>query len=343
MDLINRLRFRLGRLLVPSLVGSSRVSEMMSAANPGEDIPGQLRRLKQESDSVYAILYQQAHDNEQAAPFASQSTVSAFGHQWANLPEGAFMLSDPWFREHVDDIISREELQIDRSWFKGRKVVDAGCGGGRWSYGLAKLGCRVTAVDVNESAIAATRKALAMLGAEGQFVHSEIEEVGSRLEPESFDLVWSWGVLHHCRSFNRALRAAAGLVKPGGVIHLYLYGRNSIPLDDDVQLFKKRTRYNFLFTDEQRMDFLREMAAGHGLDVHHVHDIYAPLINRRFTYTEVADMLRGLGFGHVEQTIVHSEVWIRGVKADSPAPLDGYLLPKAAAPYWFQRDALKQA
>lgn len=198
--------------------------------------------MRAENDSLFGMLYQMAHTNEQAADFATMSTVVAFGHQWANMQEGAFMLSDPWFRENVADIITRQELQIDASWFKGRKAVDTGCGGGRWSYGLTKLGCDVTAVDINGSTIRAMRKAIESAGGSGNDVLTPLEEVGEKLPPETFDLVWSWGVLHHCNSFNRALRAVAGLVKPGDILHLYLYGRETIPLADDVCLTSSPVR-----------------------------------------------------------------------------------------------------
>ena len=111
------------------------------------------------------------------------------------------MLSDPVFKSQVDQIIVNQELLLDASWFPGKNVLDAGCGGGRWTYGLAKLGAQVTAVDTNPSALAATQSALA--GASGEFVLSSLEDIASKLPPESFDLVWSWGVLHHCRSFTR--------------------------------------------------------------------------------------------------------------------------------------------
>lgn len=318
-----------------SQVGAYRAQ--IDAVPPGME--QELARLKRENDAIYSMLYDAAHDIDEPARFATRSTVAAFGHQWANMQEGAFMLSDPQFKADVERIISQEEIQLDRSWFPGKSVVDAGCGGGRWSYGLAKLGAKVTAVDINRSAIEATRKALNELGAQANFVNSELETVSEKLPKESFDLVWSWGVLHHCHSFSGALKSVASLVKPGGLIHLYLYGRESIPLKDDVDLFKERMRYNYLPSDEARYAFLEEKAAIHGLDVHHVHDIYAPLINRRLTFDEIKGMLENLGFTHVERMISHSEVWVQAVKGDSVEQYAKYRLPKPKAPYWFQRDS----
>ena len=37
-----------------------------------------------------------------------------------------------------------------RKEIKNKTVIDVGCGGGRWSYGFAKLGCKVTSVDISE-------------------------------------------------------------------------------------------------------------------------------------------------------------------------------------------------
>jgi len=316
---------------------TSDFANTVAATDRGDDLGARLARVEQELSTVYAALYEMAHDNDEAAAFAARKTVAAFGHQWASIPEGKFMLSDPIFKAEVEQIITRQELLIDAAWFPGRNVLDAGCGGGRWSYGLAKLGARVTAVDTNPSALSATRAALAELNAPAEFVRSSLEDVGQKLPPESFDLVWSWGVLHHCTSFTKSLCGLASLLKPGGLLHLYLYGRASIGLADDVTLFKERMRYNFLSTEAERREFLRVKSIGHGLDTHHVHDIYSPLINRRYEFTEIKDMLETLGFTNIERPIEHSEVWVTAVKGEDAEIVRRYGLPKHPAPYWFER------
>src|SRR5438876_7296604 len=202
-----------------------------------------LDRMAAEIEPLYGALSEMANDIDQAAPFAAQRTVAAFGHQWTHIPSGKFMLSDPLFKGDVERIITEEEILIKSSWFPEKRVLDAGCGGGRWSYGLAKLGACVTAVDTNSSAIAATRAALEELKVEADFLQSDLETLHTKLPHESFDLVWSWGVLHHCVSFTRALKSIAMLVKQGGLIYLYLYGRESIDLPTDIRIFKDRMTY----------------------------------------------------------------------------------------------------
>jgi 2-polyprenyl-3-methyl-5-hydroxy-6-metoxy-1,4-benzoquinol methylase len=52
-------------------------------------------------------------------------------------------------RENDDQYII-DELSITKEEIKNKTVIDVGCGGGRWSYGFAKLGCKGTSVDVSD-------------------------------------------------------------------------------------------------------------------------------------------------------------------------------------------------
>jgi SAM-dependent methyltransferase len=292
-------------------------------------------RLRSDVDALYGLLYRIVHDPDHAPDLAGLQTRDAFSHQWATLAEGEAMLSDPWFRDNVARILSEEELCLDPQWFRGKDVLDCGCGGGRWSYGLAKLGANVTAVDVNDSALAQTRQALAGLPVEQSFVRSPLEEVSQHLPAgKKYDLVFSWGVLHHCGSFTRALQEIAGLVKPAGVLYLYLYGRESLSFAADVALFRERVRYNALADWPARRDFLLRKTRGDESKLHQAHDMFAPLINRRFTWDEVRVRLEALGFASVVRTIDYTEVFARA----SRTPLDERwtLLPKRP-PYWFER------
>ena len=324
-DLISKLRRRVGAAL----------SRFADRVLPRPRAVSELR--SSQIDSIYGALYELANDNDQAAGFAARRTVAAFGLQWAKFPDGKFMLSDPVFKADIERIITEEEILIKRSWFLGKHVLDAGCGGGRWSYGLAKLGAHVMAVDKNLSAIAATRTAVEELGIKAALLQSDLELLHTKLPTESFDLVWSWGVLHHCVSFTGALKSLAMLIKPGGMIYMYLYGRESIDLSNDIQLFKDRLEYNYLPTAEARHAFLLRMAGGDESNIHHIHDIYAPLINRRFDFADVRDILNSIGFTNVERTIDHTELWIRAVKGPDTTVIKQFGLPKKRPPYWFFR------
>jgi 2-polyprenyl-3-methyl-5-hydroxy-6-metoxy-1,4-benzoquinol methylase len=290
-------------------------------------------RVRDEIDTLYALLYQLTHDLEQALELPAIRTQQAFAYQWENMPTGLYLLSDPWFRTNVASILSEEEVQIRPDWFRGKDVLDAGCGNGRWAVGLAQLGANVTAVDVNQSAVEATTKALKEFDVAKQLYVAPLEELSSHLPQQKYDLVFCWGVLHHCRSFNKALGQIIKLVKDGGLLYLHLYGRESLSLKDDLELFKLRLRFH-LMSAEDRQRFLVKISGPDQRLVHNLHDLYAPLINRRFAFAEIRDRLQSIGFNDVIRTMQHTDLHIRAVKGNSAEYLK-WFLPAKQPPYWF--------
>lgn len=299
----------------------------------------ELDKLNRELDGLYKVLYDQVHDLEESRELVRHATARAFSKQWSERPTGHYLLSDPWFRENVADILATRELQIRPDWFAGKKVLDAGCGNGRWAYGFSKLGVDLTCADVNTSALEATQQATVEFSNPRRFIHTPLEELHHHIEPGTFDLAFSWGVIHHCRSFNQSLQNVASAVKPGGILYIYLYGRDSLSMQKDLDQFKTRIQYNFVMNEAEQEAFLLKLAKGDKNAVHNVHDVYAPLINRRLRFDEVEPQLAAMGFTQITQTIDHTELFIRAVKG--PCQDDSIFLPKQQAPFWFQHHASK--
>jgi SAM-dependent methyltransferase len=121
-------------------------------------------------------------------------TRCSFDYQWGQLPDGAGLLTDGTFGKEVDDIISMQELRIDKKWFAGRRVLDAGCGNGRWIEGFLRLGCVVTAFDTSSHAL---KHVSTQYGDKLEVVQGNLLKIDSALAGRTFDLVWCWGVVHH--------------------------------------------------------------------------------------------------------------------------------------------------
>lgn len=332
MNLPNRMR-NAARRIRTLWAMADQPAEATAVTAAGPDISN----VKSDVEALYHLLYEAVHDLQASLPLATRQTEDAFADQWEHLPTGRFLLSDNDFRKNITDILTKEEILLAPEWFKGKRVLDAGCGNGRWAYGLAKLGVDLTCADVNPVAIASTKNALAKIDVPKRFVITELEAIGEKLAGEKFDLVFSWGVVHHCRSFNESLRNICSLVADGGVIFMYLYGRESMTIDADVALFKERVKYNMLPTMEAKHSFLLEKAHGDLNEVHVQHDIYSPLINRRLDYEYVEKFLKEEGFSSVERVKEHTEIWVRGVKGDDDSLIADHILPKPSAPYWFQK------
>jgi 2-polyprenyl-3-methyl-5-hydroxy-6-metoxy-1,4-benzoquinol methylase len=296
-------------------------------------LPG---RQQQEIDGLYLLLYHIVHDREHSPDVFAFQTQTAFQKQWEKLKDGRYLLSDPWFKDNVTRILCEEEILIKPEWFRGKEVLDAGCGNGRWSYGFAQLGAHLTAADVNEVAVQETRAATAECRVPIEFVVTPLERLTQAFPPgRKFDLVFCWGVAHHCTSFNQVVRELTKLVKENGILYLYLYGRESLSFEQDLRLFKERIRYNVLPTEQEKYHFLLAKAKGDPAKVHELHDIYAPLINRRFTFDQVRELLEEQGLNSVTRTIEHTELFVRAFKGDA-ARFAPWTLPKAMPPFWFQ-------
>lgn len=294
------------------------------------------RAEKKEVDALYKLLYNLVHDYDNSFDLSSKQTEETFAFQWDQLAKGEYMLSDPWFKGEVDRIICEEEIRVDKSWFSGKKILDAGCGGGRWSYGLAKMGGIISAVDINDSALERTKEALSEFGDKHRFYKTPLESLDDKIAEDKFDLVWSWGVVHHCKSYTKAFEQVCNRVKEGGMIYLYLYGRESLDMNSDINLFKNRVIYNTLPSWEEKRQFLIEKGGGNEERLHQMHDIYSPLLNRRLDFDYVKKQLEAFGFTDIVRTNNSTEIHVRAVKGNSSEHLKDYFLSPFKGPSWMQ-------
>ena len=108
----------------------------------------------------------------------------------------------------------------------GKDVLEIGCGMGTHASLLAKAGARLTAVDLTERAVEATRRRFELFGLSGRIERADAENLP--FADCSFDLVWSWGVIHHSSRFETCLAEIARVLTPGGRLFLMVYYRPSI-------------------------------------------------------------------------------------------------------------------
>jgi len=264
-----------------------------------------------------------------------RQTLASFDYQWRELTEGGALLTDTWFLKNVDRIISEELLCLKREWFIGKRVLDAGSGNGRWTIGLLRLGCHVTAVDASAHALERLDQGVSALEPDARDRLTtrvvDLLEPPADLDTVPFDLVFSFGVLHHTGDTHRALQNVTGLVGPAGVLFLYLYGRHSFSAPGRAMLELRRLALAPLPFEVKR----RLLAARGGVDVHQAFDELSPVINARHDYAEVERWLREDGFSAVERTIDHSELFVRALR--HPQDVEGFETPHPHHPYWFER------
>jgi SAM-dependent methyltransferase len=241
---------------------------------------------------------------------ARLQTLSSFEWQWKNLAAGDFMPGDPWFDMHAAHVLADELCGISPTWFQGKTVLDAGCGQGRWTRALLELGANVTAIDFSDAGLARTRD-LCAAWPDLKIERVDLLSIPDALSAQRFDLVFSFGVLHHTGNTSQALDNVAGLVADGGALVLYLYGTGAWTSEDTRAIEDLRAELAALPFDKKIETLLERFPHE---DPHQLFDLLSPAINDRVHFEVVAARLRTLGFDRVERTIESGEVFLRALR-----------------------------
>src|SRR4030081_1494334 len=96
----------------------------------------------------------------------------------------------------------------------GKKVLEVGCGIGTHAALLAKAGANLTAIDLTERAVQMTRRRFEAFGLQGTIERADAERLP--FQDASFDVVWSWGVIHHSSRTENCLSEISRVLQPGG-------------------------------------------------------------------------------------------------------------------------------
>jgi len=120
---------------------------------------------------------------------------------------------------HLADYFARQQDSAGR-------LLEIGCGIGVDSIQLAKCGFDVTAVDLTETAIEVAREYARFRDQDIDFQVGNSE--GLDFDDESFDTVYSFGVLHHTPDIDAAIAEVRRVLKPGGTADIMLYHKHSI-------------------------------------------------------------------------------------------------------------------
>jgi 2-polyprenyl-3-methyl-5-hydroxy-6-metoxy-1,4-benzoquinol methylase len=111
----------------------------------------------------------------------------------------------------------------------GEKVLEIGCGIGTDTINFARAGAQVTTVDLSEKSMELARKRAAVFGLEEhiRFCPGNAEQLSTFVPVEPYDLIYSFGVIHHTPRPEAVLEQLRQYTRPGTTIKIMVYHRRS--------------------------------------------------------------------------------------------------------------------
>ena len=128
-------------------------------------------------------------------------------------------------------------IAADFASARGLKVLEIGCGLGTDGAQFAEAGADYTGVDLTEAAVELARKRFETFGLPGTFQTADAEQL--QFHDESFDLVYSHGVLHHTPDTAKAVQEIYRVLRPGGRTMVMLYHRDSYNFRINISMLRR--------------------------------------------------------------------------------------------------------
>ncbi len=239
-------------------------------------------------------------------------THFAFGENWSRYAQKIDAADITEAEKGLSQLLGGERLD-------GKSFLDIGCGSGLHTLAAIRLGAKdVVAVDIDAASVATAGAVLRRFASQAP-VRIEEQSV-FELTPDAlgrFDVVYSWGVLHHTGDMHRALRRAVDLVAPGGLFVFALYRRTwtdwfwrgekrwyagaSANVQARVQAAYLATFRLGLFVQGRRLaDYSAGYGGKRGMDFRHdVHDWLGGWPYETISVTEIERLMVGLDFARV--------------------------------------------
>jgi len=147
--------------------------------------------------------------------FVDESNYAdSFGYQWQRFDRTILDRADR--NRSEQDFIRKTGLHPQD--LQGKLVLDVGCGMGRFAEVVTRWGARVIGIDLSVAAEVAAKNL-----ADRDFVALQADVFALPFAQETFDCIYSMGVLHHTPDCEKAVEALPQYLKPGGTLVVWLY------------------------------------------------------------------------------------------------------------------------
>jgi SAM-dependent methyltransferase len=166
---------------------------------------------------------------------SNSATLEAVRDYWNRRPCNIRHSTAPLgTREYYDQVEARKYMVephipgfSEFEKWRGRKVLEIGCGLGTAAVSFARAGADYTAIELSEESLNHARRRFDLFGLKGRFFCGNAEELTQVVPVEEYDLVYSFGVIHHSPHPERIVEEVRRYLGPASEFRLMLYARHS--------------------------------------------------------------------------------------------------------------------
>jgi SAM-dependent methyltransferase len=203
--------------------------------------------------------------------------MSEFDYQWKNIPSPLIEYN----YQRVKELLKFTGLP--EHFFMKKIALDAGCGNGRYTYAMQRLGASVDSIDVSSEAVKACKEVNPKAYHMGLFDLSDVRV---------YDFILCWGVLHHTPYPHTGFIKLTKLLNPGGTLHIMVY-------NESTQKKYNTLREGFRLMDmREKIELCEKLDKGRG-NIHGWWDALNPKYNHGFSVKGIIKWYEDAGFKNI--------------------------------------------
>ena len=249
-----------------------------------------------------------------------------FGENWKNFSN---LIDNNRLKEAVTSL---KKLTNKKS-LNDLSFLDIGCGSGLSSLAAIQLNCKkIYAIDQDEQSIKTTKKVLQK--SRFKKVKVEKKDLFTLNEKEKFDIVYSWGVLHHTGNMLEAIKKSTKMVSKNGMLILALYKKTKLcnlwKIEKYIYKSSPKVIQNFIknlfiFLFKLAMilkrknfsNYINDYKTKRGMDFYHdVHDWLGGYPYESISIEEISKIMDKFGYKMIRSFQVKKQIGFFGTGCD---------------------------
>ena len=173
-------------------------------------------------------------------------------------------------KEYFDEIEEKKHFVephilefADFSNCRGKKILEIGCGIGTAAINFIKNGAEYYGIELSNKSLEITKKRLEVYELSANLFLANAEENIDFLEENYFDIIYSFGVIHHSPNPDKIIKNIYKYLKPEGTLKLMLYAENSwkkILIDEYEQQYEAQNNcpLAYTYTNDNVFELLKD-------------------------------------------------------------------------------------